>query len=150
VRPDLGVLGKALGNGFPVAAVVGRADVMAHVRETWVSSTLATEQVALAAALAVLDVWEREDVAGHITRTGARMLEELAPLAERAGARLSGIPAMWFLRFEEPERERRFLAALVRHGVLLKRGAYNFPSLAHDEEAVTRTLQAAAAAMAVL
>jgi glutamate-1-semialdehyde 2,1-aminomutase len=150
VRPDLGVLGKALANGFPLAAVVGRADVMAHVRETWVSSTLATEQVSLAAALAVLDVWESGDVADHITRIGTVMVDALTPLAQRAGARLHGIPAMWFLRFDDPEQERHFLAALLRHSVLLKRGAYNFPSLAHDEAAATRTLEAAAAALAVL
>ena len=43
VHPDLGVLGKAMANGFPLSAVVGRADLMARVEETWVSSTLATE-----------------------------------------------------------------------------------------------------------
>src|SRR6266566_805059 len=43
VRPDLAVLGKALANGFPLAAVGGRADLMAAATRTWISSTLATE-----------------------------------------------------------------------------------------------------------
>jgi len=48
--PDLVVLGKALANGFPLAVVGGRADLMNAANRTWISSTLATEGVALAAA----------------------------------------------------------------------------------------------------
>src|SRR5437870_5505373 len=52
--PDLVVLGKALANGFPLAVVGGRADLMNGASRTWISSTLATEGVALAAARATL------------------------------------------------------------------------------------------------
>src|SRR6185436_1063855 len=62
VRPDLAVYGKALANGFPLAAVGGRADLMAAATRTWISSTLATESVALAAARATLEVFERAAV----------------------------------------------------------------------------------------
>ena len=143
VLPDLAVLGKALANGFPLAAVVGRADLMARVRQTWVSSTLATEFVSLAAADAVLDVWEREDVAAHLERIGRRMLDGLAGPAARAGVPLAGIPTLFFPRFDKPERERRFLLAMAERGVLMKRGAYDFPCLAHTDADVDRTLEAA-------
>jgi glutamate-1-semialdehyde aminotransferase len=53
-----------------------------------------------------------------------------------------GIPQMWFLRFADVERERRFLLACADRGFLLKRGAYNFPSLAHGEAEVKGTLDA--------
>ena len=142
VRPDLAVLGKALANGFPLAALVGRADLMARLRQTWVSSTLATEFVALAAADAVLDVWEQEDVAGHLERIGSRVLAGLDPMCRRSGVPLAGIPAMFFLRFDDAERERRFLLAMVAQGILLKRGAYDFPSLAHTEADADRTVAA--------
>src|SRR5262249_27935042 len=66
VRPDLVVLGKALANGFPLAAVGGRADLMAAATRTWISSTLATEAVALAAARATLDVMKGERVCDHL------------------------------------------------------------------------------------
>src|SRR5438034_415300 len=49
VRPDVVVLGKALANGFPLAALGGRAELMAAASRTWISSTLPTESVALAA-----------------------------------------------------------------------------------------------------
>src|SRR5207249_1041950 len=68
VLPDLVVLGKALANGFPLAVVGGRADLMEHAQRTWISSTLATEAVALAAARATLAVFERDDVCAHLQR----------------------------------------------------------------------------------
>jgi len=141
VHPDLAVLGKALANGFPLAAVVGRADLMARVRETWISSTLATEFVALAAARAVLDVWSETDVAGHLARAGGLMRDALDGWAEPRPWTVCGVPEMWFLRFGDDARERRFLLDCARRGVLLKRGAYNFPSLAHDRPEVEETVR---------
>lgn len=153
VRPDLAVLGKALANGHPLAAVVGRRAVMERVRETWVSSTLATEFGALAAAEAVLDVWERVDVAGHIARVGSIVLEgltqQVSPSVRRSvGPSVCGLPCMWFLRFDDGELERRFLLACLRRGVLLKRGPYNFPSLAHGEGEARQTLAVVGEAVA--
>ena len=56
VVPDLAAFGKAMANGFPLAAVVGHRDLMDAARKTWISSTLASESSALAAAGAVLVV----------------------------------------------------------------------------------------------
>ena len=150
VGPDLAVLGKALANGYPLAAVAGRADLMARFRDTWVSSTLATEFVALAAAAAVLDEWDATDVAGHLARIGRSMMDGLAAEAGRAGGRCTvhGMPEMWFLRFADGAAERRFLLACAGRGVLLKRGAYDFPSLAHGDAEVAESLAAARAALA--
>src|ERR1043166_4153581 len=60
--PDLVVIGKAMANGFPLAAVGGRRDIMADANRTWISSTLATEGVSLAAARATLAVYTRDNV----------------------------------------------------------------------------------------
>jgi glutamate-1-semialdehyde 2,1-aminomutase len=140
VHPDLAVLGKALANGAPLAALVGRADLMARVRDTWISSTLATEFVALAAARAVLDVWGEQDVARRLAQVGDAMLDGLGALAEPGRLEVCGLPEMWFLRFTDPEWERRFLLGCVGRGVLLKKGAYNFPSLAHGTDEAAETL----------
>ena len=147
VHPDLAVLGKALANGFPLAALVGRADIMARVRETWISSTLATEFVSLAAAGAVLDVWHGRDVAGHLARVGGQARDALAAWSGPHPWTVCGEPEMWFLRFADPDRERRFLLACARRGLLLKRGAYNFASLAHDHAEIETTLGAIRAAL---
>ena len=49
---------------------------------------------------------------------------------------VDGIDPMWLLRFDTPARETRFLELAAAHGVLFKRGAYNFAALAHDDDAI--------------
>lgn len=147
VPPDLAVVGKALANGFPLAAVLGRADLMVRVKQTWISSTLATEFVALAAARAVLEVWDGTAVAAHIADVGERLMAGLRALGVRGRFEVTGLPEMFFLRFVADEDEHRSLLGAAERGVLLKRGAYNFPSLAHGPADVALTLAALAAAL---
>jgi glutamate-1-semialdehyde 2,1-aminomutase len=52
------------------------------------------------------------------------------------GVTVDGLDPMWMLRWDTPERERRFLELSAAHGVLFKRGAYNYAALAHDEDAI--------------
>ncbi len=144
VRPDLVVLGKALANGFPLAAVGGRADLMAAVTRTWISSTLATEGVALAAAKATLDVFAREGVCDHLHRVGTRLLHGLHNLQRAHPAVVTGVAGlaeMCFLHYASEEVSRAVALACARRGLLFKRTAYNFVSLAHDEATVDRSLE---------
>ena len=142
--PDLVVIGKALANGFPLAAVGGRADLMAGTSRTWISSTLATEGVALAAARATLEVFAREDVCGHLHRVGTRLLHGLHELQRRhpaAIAGVAGIAEMCFLHCTTDALAHRLALGAAERGLLFKRTAYNFVSLAHDEGTVDRTLE---------
>jgi glutamate-1-semialdehyde 2,1-aminomutase len=142
-RPDLVVIGKALANGFPLAAVGGRADVMSGTSRTWISSTLATEGVALAAAHATLEVFARENVCGHLHRVGTRLLHGLHELQRNHPgtiAGIAGIAEMCFLHYATDEIGHRVALEAAHRGVLFKRTAYNFVSLAHDEGTVDRTL----------
>ena len=143
MRPDLVVLGKALANGFPLAAVGGRADVMAGVSRTWISSTLATEGVALAAAKATLDVFVREQVCEHLHRVGTRLLHGLHRLHHRHPhviTGVGGVAEMCFLHYSNEGLSRAVAVGCAERGLLFKRTAYNFVSLAHDEETIERTL----------
>lgn len=143
VRPDLVVLGKALANGFPLAVVGGRADLMAAASRTWISSTLATESVALAAAKATLEVIERDNVCAHLHRIGTRLLHGLHRLQGEHAAfvtAVGGVAEMCFLHFASEHVSRDVARGCAGRGVLFKRTAYNFVSLAHDEAVVDRTL----------
>ncbi|PYO89331.1 MAG: aspartate aminotransferase family protein [Gemmatimonadetes bacterium] len=141
--PDLVVLGKALANGFPLAVVGGRADLMNAANRTWISSTLATEGVALAAARATLEVFERDGVCEHIHRIGTRLLHGLHEV-QRMHAGLvtgvAGIAEMCFLHYATEDLSRGVALRAAERGLLFKRTAYNFVSLAHDEGTVDRAL----------
>jgi glutamate-1-semialdehyde 2,1-aminomutase len=137
ITPDLAAFGKALANGYPLSAVCGSAAFMESARKTWISSTLGGEAVALAAARAVLFAHEKDDVCAQLAQRGAAMREAVgnAVRASRLpGITIAGIDPMWFLKFDSPEFETAFLVAAAESGVLLKRGPYNFASLAHDDE----------------
>jgi glutamate-1-semialdehyde aminotransferase len=153
ITPDLAAFGKALANGFPIAAVCGQADVMGAAEKTWISSTLASETGSLAAVAAMLSWHEKADICQTLWTTGKEMRDIVSnalTTAGVAGVSVEGIDPMWFLRFERPEEERRFLRAAVEQGVLFKRGAYNFAAVAHDDEALQAIEQAASAAFVAL
>ncbi len=84
IEPDMVVMGKPMGNGFPVAALVVRSGVLAAVpAETELFSTFGGNPVACAAALAVLDVIADEGLAANAAETGAYLRQGLMALAER-------------------------------------------------------------------
>ncbi len=143
VVPDIAVIGKAFANGFPLAAVGGGAEVMAAVNRTWISSTLATESVALAAALATLEVYESEPVCAHLHRVGTRLLHGLHRLQHEhrhVATSVEGIAEMCFLHFANEDLSSRVAVECARRGLLFKRTAYNFVSYAHSEADVDQAL----------
>ena len=155
IVPDLTVVGKALANGYPLAAVVGRRAVMDAARATWISSTLASEATALAAAHAVLDRHAAGDVCGMIAERGRALQRAVAEaLVFVPACEIVGLDAMWLVRFgacadvSAAAREGAFLRAARDAGVLFKRGAYQYAMLAHDAAALASVRAAAAAGAA--
>ncbi|MBI4419703.1 MAG: aminotransferase class III-fold pyridoxal phosphate-dependent enzyme [Gemmatimonadetes bacterium] len=143
VTPDLMVTGKALGNGLPIAAVSGPRPLMEAASRTWISSTLATEYVSLAAARAVLETMTSQNVTGHLAAVGSRFfsgLERLAAQYPKIVAGVRGVPEMCYLAF--PDEGASATAALLaaERGLLFKRTAYNFVSLAHTESVIDEIL----------
>jgi glutamate-1-semialdehyde 2,1-aminomutase len=132
VTPDLCVLGKAMANGYPLAAVVGKADVMSAAERTWISSTLATELVAIAASHAVLDRYDRHDVCGQLAATGRSLRATIAAAGDTAGVPLhtTGHDTMFIIQWTDGAMQDRALAELRTAGVLAKRGPYQFPMCA--------------------
>ncbi|HEU4539097.1 MAG TPA: aminotransferase class III-fold pyridoxal phosphate-dependent enzyme, partial [Polyangiaceae bacterium] len=159
VPPDLTTVSKALGNGWPIAALVGRREVMQSGAGLHYSATFHGDTAAMAAAMAVLDVLDREDVAGHLRRLGERLIEGLNDAARAAGVPVEAygepVPAMPFLRFAHPDAatnervKEAFYAAMCDRGVLLHPRHMWFLSYAHGDADVARALAAAGEAMAI-
>jgi len=92
VEPDIVVLGKGLGNGVPVSAAVGRADLFANMHYGEGSDTWSANPLASAAVLATLDEYETTDVIGHA--------RQLSQVIERGLLRLGELPAVAHVRGE--------------------------------------------------
>jgi glutamate-1-semialdehyde 2,1-aminomutase len=153
IRPDVTVMGKAIANGFPLAVVGGRSGVMAEVSRTWISSTLATEFVSLAAAKATLEAMQTLRVPDHLERVGTRLLNGLRVLTKEHPDVLTGIgglPQMCFLQYGNDSVSHIVTATCAQSGLLFKRSAYNFVSLAHTEPVIDRSLEQLAEALSAV
>jgi 4-aminobutyrate aminotransferase/4-aminobutyrate aminotransferase/(S)-3-amino-2-methylpropionate transaminase len=83
VQPDIITMAKGLGGGFPISAVVGRAEVMDALGPGGLGGTYAGSPVACEAALAVLDVIEEEGLCERASRLGEHMQARLREAAQR-------------------------------------------------------------------
>jgi|SRR5579884_433274 len=158
VVPDLTVLGKIVGGGLPLAAFGGRGDVMellAPAGHVYQAGTLSGNPLATAAGLAVLPRLRDRAIYDELERRGALLEEGLAPLGrvQRVGALLTlfvgrDLPVE---RFEQLDAERyaELFRGLLERGVYVPPSQYEcwFPSLAHDDAAIARTVEAVADAL---
>ncbi|HPQ24347.1 MAG: 4-aminobutyrate--2-oxoglutarate transaminase [Chromatiaceae bacterium] len=82
VVPDLTTLAKSIAGGFPISAVVGRADIMDSVGPGGLGGTYAGSPLGCAAALAVLDVFEEEGILERSLALGERLISRLRSMAQ--------------------------------------------------------------------
>jgi len=164
VTPDLTTLGKAIANGFPMAALCGKAQIMDHFMtrtggDTFFSGTFNGNAVGCAAALATMEILEREPVHAHTFRLGERLRQGLREIHERLGVRatVAGFGSVFLTYFMEGPIEN--YSDLLRNDVarfvgyrrrLIERGIFKMPvnlkrnhvSYAHTDAHIDRTLEA--------
>ena len=150
IRPDLACFGKGMANGFPLAAVVGSAEAMRAFERVFFSMTYSGETVSLAAALATLKLLREEPVIERLWAVGTELRRGLADLVAAAEfeVELLGNPPRSALQFGSPELRGLWLQETHKRGVLF--GGPMFPCYRHTDEDVRRTLDAAAAAFALM
>ncbi len=130
IVPDFVTLGKPMGNGHPVAAVITRREIVSAIADsTTLFSTFGGNPVSAAAALAVLDVMEDERVLARVKHTGQLLGAELAAVAARHPSigDVRGVGLAWGVEFvsdpdtREPDapRARQAREAMKRAGVLV-------------------------------
>ena len=95
VNPDIATFGKALGNGYPITAVIGKEDVMSSAKDSFISSTFWTDRVGPTAALATLSEMDRIKSWSTITKKGIYLRKKWLLLAKKHDLDISiyGIPA---------------------------------------------------------
>ena len=138
-----------MANGYPLAAVVGDRDVMDAARKTWISSTLASEASALAAAGAVLDWHDSADVCESLWSIGADMRRAVArgDRRERHRRRLdrrASIPCGCFASID-PSANGGFSSWRRSMACCSSAARTTIAALAHDDDAF-REIEAGASA----
>jgi glutamate-1-semialdehyde 2,1-aminomutase len=172
VTPDLCSLGKIIGGGFPLAAVAGRAEIMAHFDRTKVGDegflmqvgTLSGNPIAAVAGLATLQVLRRPGVYEGVHAAGRRLMTSLRGLLKEAGlpAQVIGEPSLFDVVFTDipirdyrgmlkadAEMARRFNQLLRARGIMKGDTKY-YVSVAHTEADLAHLEAAWASAIKVL
>jgi glutamate-1-semialdehyde aminotransferase len=145
VDPDIVVLGKAMGNGFPIAAIVGKKDVMQSAQDTFISSTYWTERVGFTAALEVIRRFKTEPVAKHLSSLGGYFKPAYEKLLRRHGLKASvvGIAPSPHVELDEKDAallETVFTQEMLKKGFLASNLTYF--SYAHTKKVVDSYLAA--------
>ena len=96
VNPDIMMLGKAMGNGYAITAVVGKHNIMDSIKDTFVSSTFWTERIGPAAALKTIEIMEKKKSWIYVTNLGNYIVREWRKIAKRHNVKIKikGIPAL--------------------------------------------------------
>ncbi|MEO8603217.1 MAG: aminotransferase class III-fold pyridoxal phosphate-dependent enzyme [bacterium] len=146
VRPDLACYAKALANGYPLSACVGREALKEAAERVYFTGSYFTSAVPMVAALACLEELESSDAIAHMEAMGQRLRHGM--LQQAAGHSLavtySGPPALPFMSFigdEKFARSRAFAAHCVLGGVYLTPYHNWFLSAAHGEDDIDQILR---------
>lgn len=118
VTPDLACFGKALGNGVPINAVVGRRDIMrlfAPPDNVFFSGTFQGETLSLAAAIACIKKLERENVPASLAAMGSHLKGALKP---NELLPLTGFPTHQKVAFKDDKVKTVFIREMIKRGVL--------------------------------
>jgi glutamate-1-semialdehyde aminotransferase len=156
VMPDLACIGKAMGNGHAISAVVGKREYMTHFDHTFFSTTFASEVSAIRAALDTIHVLQTEPVIDHIWKIGKALRSGIEELAHDNGVQMDmpGIPPRSLISFPgddgKPDllKKSLFMQECCLRGVLF--GVPVFPTYSHTLRDVDDTLKAAHEAFKVM
>lgn len=136
IEPDMITIAKSMGAGMPISAVIGRAELMDAPLPGMLGGTYSGNPVACAAALAVLDIYEKEDLATRSQEIGTTILKHFAQLQERYACigEVRGLGSMIAMELVKDRATRvpdaqitsALMAAAHKHGlVLIKAGMYD-------------------------
>jgi len=145
VYPDIAVLGKAMSNGFPMAAVVGTREVMDVAQDSFISSTYWTERVGPAAAIATINKIKKHDVPTHLCKVGNLITKGWKGLAKEHGLKIDvmGIPPLTTFKFGYGALNQAlhtlFTQEMLERGFLASKSVY--VSYSHNEDHVKKYLE---------
>lgn len=143
--PDIAVFSKALGNGYPIAAVIGRPDVMEAAQRSFISSTNWTERIGPTAALALIRKFRREAVHEHLIEVGSAIQQGWRQAAVRHGieVHVGGIAPLSHFSFENLDplaAKAYFIQQMLDRGILASTSFYSMH--AHTAQHVDSYLDA--------
>lgn len=149
VTPDMSVFGKAMANGYPISAVVGKEEIMKVLeQEVFVSSTFFPNSLEMVAALKTIEILERDNVLEAVWEKGKKYMDGCQALAKKYNVPVSvtGIPPMSFITFDKvddvyKERRKRFYTETIRRGLFIQPYHHGYIAYRHTDEDIDKALE---------
>ncbi|HNU98213.1 MAG TPA: aminotransferase class III-fold pyridoxal phosphate-dependent enzyme, partial [Candidatus Syntrophosphaera thermopropionivorans] len=150
VTPDLATIGKAMANGYAIAALVGKREIMdVLTKDVFLSSTFFPNSDAQVAALKTIEILERDKVLEVIAEKGKKFGAEVQKLVEESALpiQFTGAPWMPYITFNrDPEGlykklRNEFYTQLIRRRVFLQPYHHGYICYRHTDEDLTYTVQ---------
>lgn len=143
IEPDIAVFSKALGNGYPISAVIGKAEFMDIAQHTFISSTNWTERIGPTAALATIRKHQKLNAGEHLMLIGKHIQKGWKDLADKHGLPIvvGGIPPLSHFSFEDTlslHMKALFIQIMLENGFLASNLFYAM--YAHKMEHVDKYL----------
>jgi glutamate-1-semialdehyde aminotransferase len=144
-NPDIIVLGKAISNGYPMSAIIGRRNIMQSAQDSFISSTYWTERIGPTAALATIKFMEDHNILEQINRAGSIIQKYWLDISNQLNIKIkvSGIPALSHFEFihEKPlALKTLFTQEMLKKGFLASTSFYI--SYAHTDEIINKYFEA--------
>ncbi|WP_417325587.1 aminotransferase class III-fold pyridoxal phosphate-dependent enzyme [Halarcobacter sp.] len=145
IEPDIALFGKALSNGFPMAAIIGRKEVMQTAQDTFISSTYWTDRIGLVASLETIKKFKENSVEKVLEKNGSTIQEGWKNLAAKHKLNISimGIKPLSYFSFNysnDKEIKTLFIQEMLKLGFMSTTGYY--ASFAHSESDIKEYLDA--------
>ena len=139
VIPDLAIFGKSLGNGYPIACVIGKRKYMDKAQNTFISSTFFTEDVGFTAAIATIKKHKKYNVGSHIKKMGYYFQNQLRKISKDTKLKISvsGLPCFsaWSFNYENDNAIKTlYVQKMLERRILAKNSFYL--SYSHKKEDV--------------
>lgn len=143
VEPDIAVFAKAMSNGYPMAALIGKKKVMDSAEDTFISSTYWTERIGLQAAITTIKKYRRCHVEQHLEKVGKLVQDSWKGIAKNMNLKIN-VTGIYPLSHFEFLYENSLVLKTVFTQEMLKRGylATNsfYASYAHSEDIIKQYL----------
>ena len=130
VNPDIAVFAKGMSNGFPMAAIIGKKNVMQSAQTTFISSTYWTERIGPTAALATINKMIDKKVPDYLSKIGKLIIKGLREAANANGLKIkiTGPPALIHFSFEYGKDSQAvrtlFTQEMLKREILASTGIY--------------------------
>lgn len=143
ITPDLSVFGKAMANGYPISAVVGKKEVMSVAADrVFISSTFFPNSLEQVAALKTIEILERDRILEKVREKGQAFCRRVEAIVSESGApaEFSGAPLLPFITFPKGKDPRyktlrnEFYTQLIRQGVFLQPYHHGYIAYRHTDE----------------